>query len=210
MVCCNKLGKLNHLIPSWVWGTQLSTSEVAKLFFASWVWYDGVPKWLAHNHDVHFTAIFWCVLWAMLGMQTLFSSAYHPQTNGQTEHQNRTVEQLIHDLICKGVDNWVEAIPLVELCVNNTVVDLARVLPAAFTYDKSLCMPVYHLDRLHPNQVAHTTVKTWQTLSQQVQSRLVAAQKKQKKDTDAKCTDVSYAIGNKILLSTHNLNLTGS
>ena len=78
MVCCNKLGKLNHLIPSRVWGTQLSTSEVAKLFFASWVWYDGVPKWLAHNHDVHFTAIFWCVLWAMLGMQTLFSSAYHP------------------------------------------------------------------------------------------------------------------------------------
>ena len=78
MVCCNKLGKLTHLIPTWVWGTQSSTSEVAKLFFASWVWYDGVTKWLAHNHDVHFTAIFWCVLWAMLGMQTLFSSAYHP------------------------------------------------------------------------------------------------------------------------------------
>ena len=92
MVCCNKLGKLSRLVPTWVGENRLSAPEVAKLFFANWVRYYGVPKRLIHDHDVCFTASFWRALWAMLGMRTLFSSAYHPQTDGQTEHQNHTIE----------------------------------------------------------------------------------------------------------------------
>ena len=62
-------------------------------------------------------------------------------------------------MIHEGVDDWVEAIPLVELCVNNAVADSTGVLPAEFTYGSSLRMPVDHLDGLHPNQVVQTTVK---------------------------------------------------
>ena len=82
MVCCNKLGKLTHLVPTWVGENHLAAPEVAKLLFANWVWYYGVPKWLVHDRDVCFTVSFWHALWAMLRMQTLFSSAYHPQTDG--------------------------------------------------------------------------------------------------------------------------------
>ena len=82
MLCCNKLGKLTRLVPTWVVENHLAAPEVAKLFFANWVSYYGVPKWLVHDRDVCFTASFWRALWAMLGMQTLFSSAYHPQTDG--------------------------------------------------------------------------------------------------------------------------------
>ena len=81
MVCCYKLGKLTRLVPTWVWENHLAAPEVVKLFFANWVWYYGVPKWLAHDHDDHFTASLWRALWAMLGMRTLFSSAYHLQTD---------------------------------------------------------------------------------------------------------------------------------
>ena len=77
-VCCNKLGKLSRLVPTWVGENRLSAPEVAKLFFANWVQYYGVPKRLIHDLDARFTASFWRALWAMLGMRTLFSSAYHP------------------------------------------------------------------------------------------------------------------------------------
>ena len=80
MVCCNKLGKLTCLVPTWVEENHLAAPKVAKLFFVNWVWYYGVPKRLIHARDIRFTASFWHALWAMLGMQTLFSSAYHPQT----------------------------------------------------------------------------------------------------------------------------------
>ena len=78
MVCCDKFGKFTCLVQAWVVENNLATPEVAKLFFANWVQYYGVPIWLVHDCDVHFTASFWCALWTMLGMQTLLSSAYHP------------------------------------------------------------------------------------------------------------------------------------
>ena len=67
MVCCDKLGKLSRLVPTWVGENRLSAPEVAKLFFANWVRYYGVPKRLIHDRDVRFTASFWRALWAMLG-----------------------------------------------------------------------------------------------------------------------------------------------
>ena len=73
---------------------------------------------------------------------------------------------MIRALIHEGVDDWVEAIPLVELCANNAVADSTGVLPTAFTYGWLLRMPVDHLDGLHPNQVAQTTVETWHRLSE--------------------------------------------
>ena len=82
MVCCDKLGKLSRLVPTWVGENHLSAPEVAKLLFANWVRYYGVPKWLIHDCDVHFTALFWRALWAMLGTRTSFSSTYHPQNDG--------------------------------------------------------------------------------------------------------------------------------
>ena len=77
MACCDQLGKLTRWIPTWVGENQLSIPKVTKLFFANWVQYYGVPKRLVYDHDVHFTVSLWCALWAMLGMQALFSSAYN-------------------------------------------------------------------------------------------------------------------------------------
>ena len=82
MVCCDKLGKLTRLVPTWVGENHLAAPEVAKVFFSNWVQYYGVPKQLVHDSYVHFTVSFWCASWAMLGMQTLFISAYRPQTDG--------------------------------------------------------------------------------------------------------------------------------
>ena len=66
MVCCDKLGKLSRLVPTWVGENHLSAPEVAKLFFPNWVWYYGVPNRLVHDRDICFTASFWRTLWAML------------------------------------------------------------------------------------------------------------------------------------------------
>ena len=78
MVCCNKLSKLTRLIQTWVVESQLSVPEVAKLYFSNLANYYGVPQWLVYDHDMHFTALFWDALWAMLQTQTLLNSAYHP------------------------------------------------------------------------------------------------------------------------------------
>ena len=57
-----------------------------------------MPHYVIYHRDMRFTATFWKVLWSMLGTKTLFSSAYHPQTDGQTECLNHTIEQLVRVL----------------------------------------------------------------------------------------------------------------
>ena len=78
MVVLDKMGKLSRLVPCRAGENQLTAPEVAKLFFENWVRFFGVPKYVIHDRDVRFTASFWKALWSIMGMHTLFSSAYHP------------------------------------------------------------------------------------------------------------------------------------
>ena len=86
-----------------------------------------------HDRDVHFTTAFWKALQGMLRMQTLFSSAYHPQTDGQTEQQNCTIEQVIQALAYEG-KNWVSCLTLVKLAINSAVAELTGMSPTHVTY----------------------------------------------------------------------------
>ena len=85
MVIVDKFGKLNWLVPCRAGKGQLTAPQVAQLFFDNWVRFFGLPWYVIHDRDVHFTAAFWKALWSLLGTRNVFSSAYHPQTDGQTE-----------------------------------------------------------------------------------------------------------------------------
>ena len=62
MVVLNKMGKLSRLVTCRVGENQLTAVEVAKLFFENWVRFFGVPKYVIHDRDIHFTALFWRAL----------------------------------------------------------------------------------------------------------------------------------------------------
>ena len=133
-----------------------------------------MPHYVIHDRDVRFTVAFCKVLWPMLGMKTLFSSAYHPQTDGQTERQNCTIEQLVRALAYKGY-NWVECLMLVELALNNVVAESTGMSPAHVTYGQSLSMPIDHLDGMHPVQVAQDQIKKWEDIRDTVWRKLLQA-----------------------------------
>ena len=91
-VCVDKFSKLCRLVPTRAGEGGMSAQEVAALFYDAVVRLFGVPRSVLHDRDPRFTAQFWQALWRIMGCKTLFSSAYHPQTDGQTERHNRTVE----------------------------------------------------------------------------------------------------------------------
>ena len=98
LVCVDKFGKLCRLIPCRAGENELSAPAVAKLFFEHVVRLYGVPRVMLHDRDPRFTAAFWKELWKILGCKTVFSLAFHPQTDGQTERHNRTIEQVVRAL----------------------------------------------------------------------------------------------------------------
>ena len=62
-----------------------------------------MPKTIVSDRDVMFFSYFWKTLCAKLGIKLLFSTVYHPQTNGQTEVTNRTLSALLRVLIKKNI-----------------------------------------------------------------------------------------------------------
>ena len=133
-----------------------------------------MPRYVIHDRDVRFTAAFWKALWSMLGTKTLFSSAYHLQTDGQTERQNHTIEQLVRALAYEGY-NWVECWTLVELAWNNAVAESTGMSPAHVTYGQSLRMPIDHLDGMHLVQAAQDQVQKWEDIKDTVRRKLLQA-----------------------------------
>ena len=86
MVVVDKLKKEANFIP--VKSTH-KIDDIAKIFMKEIFKFHGLFKAIVYDRDVKFTSNFWKGLFADLGTKLNFSTAYHPQTGGQTERVNR-------------------------------------------------------------------------------------------------------------------------
>jgi transposase InsO family protein len=85
-VIVGHLTKLAHFIPV---KTTYNGATLAELYMSQIVCLHGVPKKIVSDRGTQFTSHFWQQLQEALGMHLKFNSAYHPQTNGQTERTNQ-------------------------------------------------------------------------------------------------------------------------
>ncbi|GJP49343.1 hypothetical protein CLOM_g8566 [Closterium sp. NIES-68] len=116
LVVIDKFSKMGHFIPT---HTIAHTEETAQLFVRYIISQHGIPTTLISDRDPKFTSNFWKELMSLLRTKLAMSSAYHPQTDGQTEHLNQIVEQLLHTA-CKGeISKWDLHLPILEFAYNN-------------------------------------------------------------------------------------------
>ena len=67
-----------------------------------------------------------------LGTQLNFSTAYHPETDGQTERMNQTLEDMLHMYVMDQQKRWEEFLPLVEFAYNNSYQSTIKMGPSSF------------------------------------------------------------------------------
>ena len=92
VVFVDKLTKMVHYVAT---TTNVTAPQLATLFMREVVRLHGVPESILSDRDPRFTANFWRAFWSQLGTTLTMSTAYHPQTDGQTERANRTLEEML-------------------------------------------------------------------------------------------------------------------
>ncbi|KAJ6816818.1 uncharacterized protein M6B38_415950 [Iris pallida] len=83
----------------------------------------GVPVSIVSDRDTRFTSHFWRSLQENLGTQLKYSSAYHPQTDGQSERTIQTLEDILRACILDFEGSWDDHLHLVEILYNNSYHD---------------------------------------------------------------------------------------
>ena len=78
----------------------------------------GHPDEIISDRDKLFTSSYWKTLQESFGTKLKHSTAYHPQTDGQTERANQTLEQYLRHYVNRQMNNWVELLPNAELCLS--------------------------------------------------------------------------------------------
>lgn len=109
-----------------------SATETASAFIKKIVRLHGVPDSIISDRGVQFTSRFWRALCQALNIELRLSTAYHPQTNGQTERTNQTLEQYLRCFSSFAQDDWL--LPLAEFSYNNSIHSATKQSPFFANY----------------------------------------------------------------------------
>ncbi|KAL8273041.1 hypothetical protein Esti_003094 [Eimeria stiedai] len=106
------VSKMAHFTPT---TTNATTAEVAFILADRLVRYHGLPKVLTSDRDPRFVAELWKEFCERFDIQKAMWSAWHPQTDGQTERVHRTLVQVLRTYIQSDETPWEDLLPAVEL-----------------------------------------------------------------------------------------------
>ena len=116
LVFVDRLRKMAHFVPT---RTEVGTNETAEIFMREVFRLHGLPKQIVSDRDGRFISRFWKEVCRLLGIQQGMSTAYHPQTDGQTERMNRVLEDMLRAYVNPMLNSWDEKLSAVEFAVNN-------------------------------------------------------------------------------------------
>jgi hypothetical protein len=211
-VVVDKLSKRAYFIPT----TTTATAPDTALLYLKHVSKNGhgIPEIIISDRDSKFTSLFWKSLWSLLDTKLAMSTAFHPETDGQTERMNRTLEQMLRAYTNKQQNNWDELLPYCEMAYNNSKNVSTGFSPFFLNYGQNMSLPSNLLcgstDDISAQgnaAVENILVDLHETLIT-VQENLVKAQEYQKKYADKSRRQEIYKLGERVLLDTSDITFT--
>jgi transposase InsO family protein len=130
-VTVDRLTKVAHFIPI---KTTYSGLQLAELYISRIVCLHEVSKKIVSDRGTQFTSKFWERLHQTLDTQLRFSSAYHLQTDGQTETVNEILEDMLRACALQYARSWDKSLPYAEFSYNNSYQESLKMAPFEILY----------------------------------------------------------------------------
>ena len=202
LVVCNRLSKMTHFVVT----TEGTSAEgLARLLWDN-IWkLHGLLESVVSDRGPQFAAELMKELNRMLGIKTKLSTAFHPQTDGQTERMNQELEQYLQFFIENRQKDWPEWLAAAEFAVNNKVHTATKVLPFMANYGKELRMRG-DIRRKGKVESATEFVERMKKVHEEAEAALKKTQEEMKRyaDRGRKETE-NWEKGDRVLLSTKDL-----
>ncbi|GJX86858.1 putative reverse transcriptase domain-containing protein [Tanacetum coccineum] len=196
-VIVDRLTKSAHFLPM---REDYKMERLARLYLNEIVARHGVPISIISDCDSLFTSRFWQSMQEALGTCLDMSTAYHPQTDGQSEHTIQTLEDMLRACVLDFEGSWDVHLPLVEFSYNNSYHSSVRCAPFEALYGRKCHSPIMWAEvgegqLIGPELVQESTEKI-----SQIKDRLKAARDRQKSYADERRKPLEFSIGDYVLL----------
>ena len=131
LVVIDRLTKMSHFIPC---RKDLDARQFATLFMQHVIHLHGISRDIITDRGSLFTSELWKETTKNLGIERRLSTAFHPQTDGQTERTNAILEQYLRSYINYQQDNWSDLIAIAEFAYNNGYQETIKTTPFYANY----------------------------------------------------------------------------
>ncbi|GKC76574.1 putative reverse transcriptase domain-containing protein, partial [Tanacetum coccineum] len=171
------------------------TEKLARLYINEIVARHGMPMSIIFDRDSHFTSRFWQSLQKALGTQLDLSTAYRPETDGQSECTIQTLEDMLRACAIDFGGNWDTHLQLVEFSYNNSYHTSVKCAPYEAFYRRKCRTPIAWAEvgesqLIRPEIVQETTDKIVQ-----IKERLKTTRDRQKSYSDNRRKPLEFSVG---------------
>ena len=176
-VIVDRLSKSAHFIPIKI---TYPMQRLAEVYIEQIVRLHGVPSSIVSDRDPRFTSKFWESLQRAMGTKLRLSSAYHPQTDGQSERTIQSLEDLLRAYVLEQGVSWSECLSLVEFTYNNSFHSSIGMAPFEALYGRRCRTPLCWYEAGESALIGPEIVQQTNEKVNMIQSKMRAAQSRQK------------------------------
>ncbi|GJT27697.1 putative reverse transcriptase domain-containing protein [Tanacetum coccineum] len=196
-VIVDRLTKSAHFLPI---REDYKTEKLAKIYVNEIVARHGVPVSIISDRDGRFTVTLMASSSGSIGTRLDMSTAYHPQTDGQSERTIQTLEDMLRACVMDFGGSWDTHLPLIEFSYNNSYHTSIKCAPFEALYGRKCRSPVIWTEvgesqLIGPEIVQETTEKIFQ-----IKERLKTARSRQKSYADKRRKPLEFKVGDRVLL----------
>lgn len=196
-VVVDRLSKFAHFLPL---SHPYTATDVAQCFMDNIFKLHGMPQFIISDRDIIFLSTTWKEFFRVHGVDLNFSTAYHPQTDGQTEVTNKTLETYLRCMSAESPKSWSKWLPLAQWWYNTTFHSVIRSTPYEMVYGQP---PPIHLPYL-PGESSCTSVdrslRKREEAIAMLKFHLSRAQNRMKQSADSHRSERQFNIGDFVYL----------
>ncbi|GJS47940.1 ty3-gypsy retrotransposon protein [Tanacetum coccineum] len=179
--------------------TEFNAHKVADVFLEIVIKHHGLPKTIVSDRDPIFSK-FWKQLFHLSGTQLNHSTAYHPQTDGQTEVVNRGLEQYLRAMVSTRPQHWARLLPWAEYCYNTSYHSSIKMSPFQALYGRMPLTVVPYPPGASKVAAVEDLLVERDELLRQLKSNLLAAKERMELKANKRRREIEFQVGDMVLV----------